>query len=93
MLELAYTAWDMEAFARDLGDRGPRFQWDEQRRTLIRAELDAAYLHLYGLERDEVDHVMDSFDTLCRREQRELGEFHSKRLVLERGRWRPRRLR
>jgi hypothetical protein len=29
---------------------------------------------------------MDSFDPLRRREQRELGEFYSKRLVLGRGR-------
>ena len=64
------TAWDMEPFARDLGDDGPPFRWDEERRTLIRAELDAAYFHLYGLERDEVEHVMDSFDALRRREEK-----------------------
>jgi hypothetical protein len=83
-LELSYTACDMEAFARDLGDDGPPFRWDEGRRTLIRAELDAAYFHLYGLERDEAEHVMDSFDALRRREERQLGEFRTKRLILER---------
>ncbi len=84
VLELSYTAWDMEAFARDLGDRGAPFRWDEERRLLIRAELDAAYFHLYGLERDEVEHVMDSFDALRRREERQLGEFRTKRLILQR---------
>ena len=76
----------MEAFARDLGDDGPPFRWDEERRTLIRAELDAAYFHLYGLERDEVEHVMDSFDALRRREEKpqNFGEFRTKRLILER---------
>ena len=84
VLELSYTAWDMEAFAKDLSDNGPPFRWDECRRMLIRAELDAAYLHLYSLHRDEVEHVLDSFYALCRREQRELGEFRTKRLILDR---------
>jgi hypothetical protein len=82
VLELSYTAWDMEPFARDLGDEGPPFRWDDERRTMLRAELDAAYFHLYGLERDEVEHVMDSFDALRRREERQLGEFRTKRLIL-----------
>ena len=86
VLELAFTAWDMEAFGRDLGDKGTPFRWDEERRSGIRAELDAAYFHLYGLERDEVKHVMDSFDALRRREEKpqKFGEFRTKRLILER---------
>jgi hypothetical protein len=76
----------MEAFARDLGDGGSPFKWEERRRTLIRAELDAAYFHLYGLEHDEVEHVMDSFDALRRREEKpqNFGEFRTQRLILER---------
>jgi hypothetical protein len=46
-LELTYTAWDLEAFARDCGWDGPPFRWDEERRFLIRCELDAAFFHLY----------------------------------------------
>ncbi len=30
VLELSYTAWDMEAFARDMSDDGPPFRWDEE---------------------------------------------------------------
>ena len=86
VLELSFTSWGMEPFARDLRDAGPPFKWDEERRTLIRAELDAAYFHLYGLERDEVEHVMESFDALRRREEKpqNFGEFRTKRLILER---------
>jgi hypothetical protein len=76
----------MEPFARNLDGDGPPFRWDETRRTLIRAELDAAYFHLYGLERDDVEHVMDSFEALGRREEKEqnFGEFRTKRLIMER---------
>jgi len=84
VLELSYTAWDMESLGRNFGDEGTPFHWDEERRTLIRAELDAAYFHLYGLDRDEVEHAMSTFDTLRRREERQIGEFRTKRLILER---------
>jgi hypothetical protein len=47
VLELTYTAWDLEAFARDCGWSGPPFRWDEERRFRIRCELDAAFFHLY----------------------------------------------
>lgn len=46
-LELSYTAWDLEAFGDDCGWDGPPFRWDEERRYLIRCELDAAFFHLY----------------------------------------------
>jgi hypothetical protein len=47
VLELTYTAWDLEAFAKDCGWSGPPFRWDEGRRCLLRCELDAAFFHLY----------------------------------------------
>ena len=34
-------------FARDGGYDGPPFRWDEERRFLLRCELDAAFFHLY----------------------------------------------
>ncbi|MBW2126369.1 MAG: nucleotidyltransferase domain-containing protein [Deltaproteobacteria bacterium] len=52
-LELTYTALDLELFAKDCGYDGPPFRWDKERRFLIRAELDAAFFHLYlGTERE-----------------------------------------
>ena len=46
-VELSYTAWDLESFAKDCNYDAPPFVWDEERRFKIRAELDAAYFHLY----------------------------------------------
>ncbi len=46
-LELTYTATDLGAFAKDCGWSGPPFRWDEDRRFLLRCELDAAFFHLY----------------------------------------------
>lgn len=47
VLELTYTAEDMRPFAKDMGYDGDPFVWDEERRAAIRAELDAAFFHLY----------------------------------------------
>ena len=47
VLELTYTAHDLDSFARDLGWDGSPFRWDEERRFLLRCELDAAFFHLY----------------------------------------------
>ena len=46
-LELSYTAWDLQSLAQDYGWDGPPFRWDEERRFLLRGELDAAFFHLY----------------------------------------------
>jgi hypothetical protein len=46
-LELVYTAWDLEPFAQDFGWLDPPFRWDDERRFLIRCELDAAFFHMY----------------------------------------------
>ena len=43
VLELTYTSHSMAPFARDLGYNGPPFLWNEDRRALLRAELDAWY--------------------------------------------------
>src|SRR5205807_3850987 len=83
VLELIYTAWDLEPFARDCGYDGPPFRWDEERRFRLRCELDAAYFHLYGIERDDVDYIMETFPIVKRKDEKEFGEFRTKRVILE----------
>lgn len=46
-LELTCVVPQLEKFSKSLGYDGPPFVWDEERRFKIRAELDAAYFHLY----------------------------------------------
>lgn len=82
--ELAYTAWDLVGFADDLGATGPPFCWDPARRVLLRAELDACFFHLYGIERDGVDYIMDTFPIVKRKDEAAHGEYRTKRLILER---------
>ena len=83
VLELTYTAWDLKAFAEDCGDDGPPFIWDPERRFQLRCEIDAAFFHLYGISRDDTAYILDSFPVLKRSEEREHGEYRTKRGVLE----------
>jgi hypothetical protein len=64
VLELTYTSYSMASFARDLGFTGEPFGWDDERRALLRAELDAWYARAYGLSRDDIRYILDPADLL-----------------------------
>lgn len=81
--ELSYTASDMVAFAVAIGVQGYPFRWDEARRTLLRAELDAAFFHLYGLGRDDVHHVMETFPVVKREDEAAHGTYRTRDLILD----------
>ncbi|MGW4682375.1 Eco57I restriction-modification methylase domain-containing protein [Micromonospora taraxaci] len=82
VLELAYTATDMAPFARDLGDSDAPFCWDEERRSVIRAELDALFFRLYGVPRDDVDYIMETFPIVKRKDEAKYGTYRTKNLIL-----------
>ncbi|MFE8013063.1 Eco57I restriction-modification methylase domain-containing protein [Streptomyces antibioticus] len=82
VLELTYTAHDMAPFAAYLGDEGTPFRWDEDRRSRIRSELDALFFHLYGINRDEVDYILDTFSIVKRKDEEKFGEYRTKNLIL-----------
>jgi hypothetical protein len=95
VLELTYTSRSMALFARDLGYEGLPFAWDEDRRAVLRAELDAWYAHAYGLTRDELRYILDpadvmgadypseTFRVLKHNEMREFGQYRTAKLVLD----------
>lgn len=82
-LELTYTSWDIRAYGRDLGCDSPPFRWNDARRALLRAEVDSCFFLLYGVERDDVDYIMETFPIVRRRDEAAFGEFRTKRLILE----------
>lgn len=95
VLELVYTAWDMQPFAKDMEYDGEPFIWNSNRRALLRAELDAYYAKLYRLTRDELRYILDpadvygenfpseTFRVLKNNEIKQFGEYRTQRLVLE----------
>lgn len=95
VLELTYTSHDLKPFAQSLGYIGEPFTWDEERRSQLKAELDAYYAKLYGLNREELLYILDpkavygedfpgeTFRVLKNKDIRKYGEYRTKRLVLE----------
>ena len=83
VLELIYTAWDLRAFAVDCGDDGPPFIWDSERRFQLRCEIDASFFYYYRISRVDTAYILDTFAVLRRSEEREYGEYRTKRVVLE----------
>jgi hypothetical protein len=71
------------------------FCWKEERRAQVRAELDAWFAHRYSLCRDELRYILDPCDALGAefpsetfrllrdREIKRVGEYRTRRLVLE----------
>jgi hypothetical protein len=83
VLELTYTAWDLQDYARSCLYEGAPFRWDEGRRFLIRCEVDAAYFQLFEVTRNDVDYIMDTFPIVKRRDEEKFGEYRTKRVILE----------
>jgi len=95
VLELTYTAHDLQPWAQDLGYTSAPFAFDPIRRAQLRAELDAWYAQAYGLTRDELRYILDpadvmgadypseTFAVLKRNEERQYVEYRTQRLVLE----------
>lgn len=94
VLELTYTSHSLRLWAEDLGHFGAPFAWDEDRRALLRADLDAFFARKYGLTRDELRYILDpadvkgadypseTFRVLQTNERRRYGEYRTQRLVL-----------
>jgi hypothetical protein len=56
---------------------------DEDRHFLMWAELDAAYFHLYGMDRDDVDYIMETFPIVKRKDIAAHGTYRTKDKILE----------
>jgi len=88
-LELIYTSNDMITFANamgyfdETGEVKPPFIWDEERRLVLRAKLDAVFFHLYGItDREDIRYIYSTFPIVEREEQSKYGKFRSCELCL-----------
>jgi hypothetical protein len=83
VLELLHASYETATFALDVGYDGAPFRWNPERRGFLRAELDAAFFHLYGLVDEDVDYVMETFPIVKRHDEAEYGNYRTKALILD----------
>lgn len=88
------SAYPEIEWEKDKGCPLPPFKWNEERRAILKAELDAYYAILYGLEREDLLYILDpqeamgddfpgeTFRGMKDKEIRNLGEYRTKKLVL-----------
>jgi len=95
IISLTATPSVLEGMCHALEVELPGFEWDETKRAVQQAELDAIYANLYGIDRDKLAFILDpsevfaegsnseTFRILKEKEISEFGEFRTRRLVLE----------
>ena len=93
--ELTYTSWDLEHLAKEynytneIGDPLPPFIYDENRRHLLRCEIDSIVSLMYNLSKEELTWILDakypseSFRVLKESEIKEFGKYKTQENILK----------
>jgi hypothetical protein len=79
-LRLFCSSNDMSALSNNL-EFASEISWVEDRHD-IRCKLDAAFFHLYGLDRDDVEYIMGTFPIVEKKDRDAYGEYRTKELIL-----------
>lgn len=84
VLQLTFTAIDLKAMADEFGYTGGNpFIWNDKERFQLQCELDAIYAHLYGLEKEEMDYILDTFPIVKRKDIAKYGSYRTKESILQ----------
>lgn len=81
--ELIYTAEDLKDFAQDCNCYNAPFIWNENRRFLLKCELDAAFFHLYRISPKEVEYILDTFNLIKDKDIEKYQYYRTKEQILE----------
>ena len=78
----------MAPFARDLGyvdgngQVKPPFVWDADDRRYRMARLDALFMHLYGVSREDAAYILSTFPIVREKDQAAFGAYRTCDLIL-----------
>jgi len=82
VLKLTYTSNDLDEFGEAFGLSVPH-QWNDKERFQLQCELDAIYAHLYGLEKEEMAYIMETFPIVKRKDINKYGRYRTKETILQ----------
>lgn len=83
VLKLSYTSEELTSFAIDMDYYGNPFEWNDKERFQLQCELDAIYAHLYGLEKEEMDYILETFPIVKRKDIARYGSYRTKETILQ----------
>lgn len=66
----------------DYVDRLNAQSLDEQTAALLQAELDAIAFKIYGIDRNDMDYIMESFSIVKAKDVKKFGSYRTKELIL-----------
>jgi hypothetical protein len=83
VFQLTYTANDLKPMAEEYGYAGSAFVWNDKERFQLQCELDAIYAHLYSLEKEEMNYILETFPIVKRKDIAKYGSYRTKETILQ----------
>jgi hypothetical protein len=83
VLKLTCTADDMRPLAEAAGFKEGVHKWKEPERADLRAELDAAYFHLYGISREDAEYILSTFQGMTDKDEETFTPTSAASRILE----------
>lgn len=83
VLKVTCTANDMIPLAEAAGFEARVHKWNPEERAKLRAELDAAFFHVYRIGREDVEYILSTFQGLRETETLMFGESSAEQILAE----------
>ncbi|MCC7351044.1 MAG: N-6 DNA methylase [Phycisphaerales bacterium] len=87
VLRLTCTSNDMLPLAKAAGFEPGIVKWKEEERGRIRAELDAAYFRLYGIDEDDIEYILGTFQGVANEDEAHGGIGPTRQRIHEALEW------
>ncbi len=87
VLRLTCTSDDMRPLAEAAGFKPGVVKWKEAERQQIRAELDAAYFRLYGINEEDIEYILSTFQGVAKEDEAHDGVGATRQQIREALAW------
>jgi hypothetical protein len=77
-LRLCWTSGELNCLGNEIEPNGSPYDWNQQNRRVIRAEIDAAVAHLYDISQEDFRYIINQFDILKERQKSKYGYYRRK---------------
>lgn len=79
---LLLNSFELLDLSFDIHFNGEIIVWNEKERFQLQCELDAIYAHLYGLDKEEMDYILETFPIVKRKDIDKYGSYRTKETIL-----------